>query len=417
MMKRKVFLGFAAAVFIVGFLLLLSQVSMPEDLVTKPDATVLLAPYESTEHKKMLEHLAEVFHQENKEIKITLEYAPQEDYIQQVLLRSIQNDLPDMLVVDSNYISYLANEKLLRDMTYEMKKINGQEGFVKIYPSLLMDSSIAGKKIYGAPFTCTTYALFCNDTLIESVQGSTPRTWDDLERSAQKLIGKGPEPFAFSALQTDELTYQFFALFFASGATLLEIDSEDALQAFSLAERMAQSGTLASECVNWSQRDLTVQFAKGELAMMINAGSQLPVLRGKGELGFEWSVSPLPVFSEEPDVTRNSFSQESIAIMNQEKFNNCMAFIRFIYQGDTLRSVAHEYGGIPLEADTTPEGRTEQIFFRQIDNSASIGPYRLWGDISKSFQDNLFRLLTQEQHAEQTAEKIQKEVRDFRVSG
>jgi hypothetical protein len=119
-----------------------------------------------------------------------------------------------------------------------------------------------------------------------------PTTWDEVRDVAAALTGDGVYGIAFSAVATEEGSWQFEPWFWGAGADLTQLDSPEAVQALEFWVDLVESGYASRSVVTWSQGDVNDQFIAGNAAMMQNGVWNLPTL---DESGINYNVVPIPM--------------------------------------------------------------------------------------------------------------------------
>lgn len=375
------------------------------------DKITLLAPYDGKVHQQILVDLAERFSLANETL-VDVVFSDYEDFDKTVLLEYAKGSLPDMLIIDNGYMPALIDLEILCDITGFIEK----KGFDRTMYNTLLDSTLSDGRYYGVPFTFFTHALYCNMNILSAYNISVPKTWDDLKIAAKRASTSGADGFGIPAKQSEEATNQFLQLVYSTGAGLNSLGEKEGRRAFELLEYMVKDGTLAKECINWSQRDLTLKFARGEVAMMLNSSSQAVVLEDE-KPDFVWEVSFMPVDRERRCVVTG----ESIGITKAEGYASCIEFLEFAYNEENIEKVTADFGGIPPRVDISSDAgengsEYKRIFYEEMKNPVSKGFHRLWADISKSIQNGLFSLLTQEETAAKCADRVQTLITEYILS-
>lgn len=211
--------------------------------------------------------------------------SPRNDLITKVLLAAQQQQLPDILMIDNPDLQQVASTGALAPLTDYGVDLEG------LYPNLIDAGSLEGE-VYGIAPGINGMALFYNVDMLEAAGLEPPTTWAEVKDAAAKLTGDGVYGIAFSAVATEEGSWQFEPWFWGAGADLTQLDSPEAVQALEFWVDLVNSGYASRSVVTWSQGDVNDQFIAGNVAMMQNGVWNLPTL---DEAGINYNVVPIPM--------------------------------------------------------------------------------------------------------------------------
>ena len=211
--------------------------------------------------------------------------SPRNDLITKVLLAAQQQQLPDLLMIDNPDLQQVASTGALAPLTDYGVNLEG------LYPNLIEAGSLDGE-VYGIAPGINGMALFYNVDMLEAAGVEPPTTWAELKDAAAKLTKDGVYGMAFSAVATEEGSWQFEPWFWGAGAELSQLDSPEAVQALEFWADLVSSGYASRSVVTWSQGDVNDQFIAGNVAMMQNGVWNLPTLN---EAGISYNVVPIPM--------------------------------------------------------------------------------------------------------------------------
>src|SRR4051794_9267770 len=142
------------------------------------------------------------------------------DLTNKALLAAQQGNSPDALIVDNPVVSTLAEAGVLT--TTDDTKIDTSA----VEPNLLAAGQLDGKT-YGIPIGANTLALYYNKKVLDAakVDPATVKDWTSLTAALQKVKAAGKKGITFSAIGTEEGSFQFLPWFWGSGAQLTQLDS------------------------------------------------------------------------------------------------------------------------------------------------------------------------------------------------
>ncbi len=159
--------------------------------------------------------------------------SPRNDLITKVLLAAQQQQLPDILMIDNPDLQQVANTGALAPLTDYGVDLEG------LYSNLIDAGSFEGE-VYGIAPGINGMALFYNVDMLEAAGVEPPTTWAEVKDAAAKLTSDGVYGIAFSAVATEEGSWQFEPWFWGAGADLTQLDSPEAVQALGILDRLGE---------------------------------------------------------------------------------------------------------------------------------------------------------------------------------
>ena len=211
------------------------------------------------------------------------------DLTNKALLAAQQDNSADVLIVDNPVVSTLAEGGLLT--TTDENKLDTS----KVDPNLLAAGQSDGKT-YGTPIGANTLALYYNKEVLKEagVDIASVKDWKSLTAALEKVKKAGKKGITFSAIGTEEGSFQFLPWFWGSGAQLTDLDSAEAVSALSLWNNWLKKGYAPNSVINNTQTTSWQEFAGGDYAFSENGTWQLA---NAEKAGFEYGVIPVPAAS------------------------------------------------------------------------------------------------------------------------
>ena len=208
------------------------------------------------------------------------------DLTNKALLAAQQGNSPDVLIIDNPVISTLAEAGVLT--TTDDTKLDTSA----MRPNLLSAGQFDGKT-YGAPIGANTLALYYNKKVLAAADVDIDEItdWESLTAALQKVKAAGKKGITFSAIGTEEGTFQFLPWFWGSGANLAQLNSPQAVSALSLWTDWLKRGYAPNSVINNTQTTSWQEFATGDYAFAENGTWQLA---NAEKAGFEYGVIPVP---------------------------------------------------------------------------------------------------------------------------
>ncbi|KUN57398.1 ABC transporter substrate-binding protein [Streptomyces canus] len=208
------------------------------------------------------------------------------DLTNKALLAAQQDNSADVLIVDNPVVSTLAEAGVLTSTDDNKLDVS------KVSPNLLAAGQ-SGGKTYGTPIGANTLALYYNKAVLKKagVDIASVRDWTSLTAALEKVKKAGKKGITFSAIGTEEGSFQFLPWFWGSGAKLTQLDSSEGVSALSLWKNWLDKGYAPNSVINNTQTTSWQEFASGDYAFAENGTWQLA---NAEKAGFEYGVIPVP---------------------------------------------------------------------------------------------------------------------------
>nr|WP_216844298.1 MULTISPECIES: extracellular solute-binding protein [unclassified Frigoribacterium] len=208
------------------------------------------------------------------------------DLTSKALLAGQQGNSPDLLLVDNPVVSTLAEAGLLTD-TDETGAVTSD-----IEQNILAAGQIDGAT-YGVPIGANTLALYYNKTVLDAagVDPASITDWDTLTSALEKVSASGGKGITFSAIGTEEGSFQFLPWYWGSGAELTDLSSDDAVSALDLWTGWVEDGYAPNSVIGNTQTTSWQEFLTGEYAFGENGTWQLA---GVKDSGIDYGIISIP---------------------------------------------------------------------------------------------------------------------------
>ncbi|WEH13525.1 extracellular solute-binding protein [Streptomyces sp. VNUA24] len=208
------------------------------------------------------------------------------DLANKTLLAAQQGNSPDVLIVDNPVVSTLAEAGVLT--TTEDNKLDTST----VDPNLLAAGQ-SGGKTYGTPIGANTLALYYNKEVLKKagVDIASVKDWKSLTAALAKVKKAGKKGITFSAIGTEEGSFQFLPWFWGADAQLTALDSPQSVSALSLWKGWLDKGYAPNSVLNNTQTTSWQEFATGDYAFSENGTWQLA---NAEKAGFDYGVIPVP---------------------------------------------------------------------------------------------------------------------------
>jgi len=208
------------------------------------------------------------------------------DLTSKALLAAQQGVSPDVLIVDNPVVSTLASAGILTDTSTSHLDTSAVE------PNLMGAGEYQGKT-YGLPIGANTLALYYNKNILKAadVDPASITDWATLTAALAKVKAIGKTGITFSAIGTEEGSFQFEPWFWGAGANLTKLDSSQAQAALSLWTGWVKDGYAPNSVLNDTQTTSWQEFAAGKTAFGENGTWQLS---NADKAGFPYGIIDIP---------------------------------------------------------------------------------------------------------------------------
>jgi len=208
------------------------------------------------------------------------------DLTNKALLAAQQHTSPDVLIVDNPVVSTLAEGGVLA--ATDETKIDTSAA----QPNLLAAGQLGGKT-YGIPIGANTLALYYNKAVLQTsgVDPAAIQDWASLTAALAKITAAGKKGITFSAIGTEEGSFQFLPWYWGAGAKLTALDSPQAVSALSLWVDWVKQGYAPNSVLNNTQTTAWQEFATGQFGFVENGTWQLANAK---KTGFDYGILAIP---------------------------------------------------------------------------------------------------------------------------
>ncbi|WP_235472249.1 extracellular solute-binding protein [Frigoribacterium sp. Leaf44] len=208
------------------------------------------------------------------------------DLTSKALLAGQQGNSPDLLLVDNPVVSTLAEAGLLTDTDETGADTSDIE------QNILAAGQVDGAT-YGVPIGANTLALYYNKTVLDAagVDPASITDWNTLTSALEKVSASGGKGITFSAIGTEEGSFQFLPWYWGSGAELTDLSSDDAVSALDLWTGWVEDGYAPNSVIGNTQTTSWQEFLTGEYAFGENGTWQLA---GVKDSGIDYGIISIP---------------------------------------------------------------------------------------------------------------------------
>ncbi|MFF4211296.1 extracellular solute-binding protein [Streptomyces sp. NPDC001796] len=202
------------------------------------------------------------------------------------LLAAQQGNAPDVMLVDNPVVSTLVEAGILNktsDLGLDTSAIQ---------KNIIGAGTIDGSA-YGVPIGANTLALYYNKKVLSAahVDPASVTDWASLTEALKKVKAAGMKGITFSAINTEEGSFQFLPWFWGAGGDLTKLDSPKGVAALSLWKQWVDEGYAPKDVLQNTQTTSWQEFATGDYAFGENGTWQLG---NAAKAGFPYGVIGIP---------------------------------------------------------------------------------------------------------------------------
>ena len=270
------------------------------------------------------------------------------------LLAAQQGVSPDVLIVDNPDVSTLASAGVLTTTA----QTNVSTSAIQ---SNLLGAGVLNGQTYGIPIGANTLALYYNENILKAagVSPTSITNWTTLTAALAKVKAIGKTGITFSAIGTEEGSFQFEPWFWGAGADLTSLDSSQAEAALSLWTGWVKDGYAPNSVLGDTQPDNWQEFAAGDTAFSENGTWELSAAQ-KGTFPFGIINIPAENGGAAPTPTGGEFvtipvQSNTARYATTEKLVSCLTDAGNAYTTDTTLSYVGASTAVQTEqAKNTP---------------------------------------------------------------
>jgi multiple sugar transport system substrate-binding protein len=206
------------------------------------------------------------------------------DLTSKALLAGQQSNSPDLLLIDNPVISTLADAGVLTSTKDAGLSVDG-------FAANILAAGQNGSDTFGVPIGANTLALYYNPKVLTKagVDPASIKDWSSLNDALTKVKASGGKGITFSAVGTEEGSFQFLPWFWGSGAQLTDLGSANAVSALSLWTDWVKKGYAPNSVIGNTQTTSWQEFLTGKFAFAENGTWQKADAKKNG-----FEVMPLP---------------------------------------------------------------------------------------------------------------------------
>lgn len=356
--------------------------------------------------------MAEEYMAANPDVKINVRTVQFKDMVNDLARAVATGTAPDITYIDNPEIALFASRGLLLDLTPHIEAsdiVNVDDIFPGPRSSVTWEDGI-----YGLPRGANTIALYYNADMFREAgldPDSPPSTWDELYEAAKTLTRPDDNIYglAFSAVGTEEGTFQFLPWLQMSGGDFDNLTTPGAIEALTLWKRFLDEGLASSDALIRGQWESTGTFNNGSAAMAISGPWELP--RMTAEIDFEVWAAMLPMPAGGGERASALGEGDNVILASTEQPDAAFGFVEYMYS--QMPRVWNEFGFLPASAVAVENPDYPEIyavFEESMQFARNRGPSPKWPQISQAIQTAIQSALTGQASPEDALARAQDQV-------
>lgn len=354
----------------------------------KPEKAVVELWYywDSTHNRRELRKMIKEFNESQERIEIEAVYIPDEDLKKRLALSIMDNNTPDLVLMDSPDFQYFFSMKeSFVDLTDKVEELG------EYLPESTAPCTVDGR-VYGMPFGVNCLGLYYNKTYFAQEGITVPTNWEEFAQDAVKLSKDGHYGFAIPALQSEESVYSFLPLLWSMGGDADHMDSQESMKAFNLLDQLCREGAMSEQCISLTMGDLAIQFAEGNIAMMFHPGMTIEGLKEMNP-DLDFGIAPLPTGDQKISI----IGGEIFGVLKGDRENQAVEFLKYLADKDRMEDYIDNFGFLAAREDiqkTQYAGDEEKAIFKEILKTARMREYSDdWPKISLEISNAMSKII------------------------
>ena len=208
------------------------------------------------------------------------------DVATKALLAAQQGNTPDVILVDNPVVSTLVQAGILNKTTDIGLDTSA------IQKNIIGAGTVDGAA-YGVPIGANTLALYYNQNVLKAagVDPASIKDWASLTAALQKVKAAGKKGITFSAIGTEEGSFQFLPWFWGGNGDLTKLDDANGVAAVTLWKDWVSQGLAPNDVLQNTQTTSWQEFATGDYAFGENGTWQLA---NAAKAGFPYGIINIP---------------------------------------------------------------------------------------------------------------------------
>lgn len=342
------------------------------------------------------------YKKENPKIEVEWVDLPSKEIEQKTLTGIAGGKAPDVVNLNPNFSSKLAEEGALSDLEPLVK-----EDVKKSYIPNIWKASSVGSKTYGFPWYLSTAMTIYNKDLFEKAGldvNKAPQTFEDLEKMGQ-VIKEKTGKYIFMPNFGD--SGKFIEFMVQQGINILSEDKTKAIFATDETEKfidfwinLSKKGIIPKESITQGHREAIDKFQAGETAMLVSGPQFLNIIKQNAPKLYEkvgiakqltGKSQKIGVGVMNLVIPEKSKNKEEAVKLAQFVTNgkNQLEFCKLVSILPSVTNTLNDSYFTKLSAKPTLEEQARKTSAEQLKNATVLLPsVKKWSELSKIFDQH-----------------------------
>ncbi|MDY5027928.1 MAG: extracellular solute-binding protein [Oliverpabstia sp.] len=349
----------------------------------------ILAPYESKLHQNILKQIAKEYSRGEDRPEFVFEFVPKEKLKKELSMRSLAGkEEVDIVICSNTLMPELIEMDMLKEISVPSELIR------RVRKSQMWSSTRKDGKYYGIPFTCDPYVLFYREDVFEENQLEVPQTWEELMECGKTIQKMGVKSIGIAGKRETETANVYQLMLYSMGGNFRSISQDTGVEAFDYFWKVARSGMLSKEMMNYTQEDLAREFADGKISIMINQMSTASILR-TNRISFSVGMDRIP-----DDAVGSVFLYGDNIGLTKDANPAAWDFVMYLMEADVSERICSSMDTLPV-LEGVEYQKNKKIYLKDpedlLENARLLETYSGWTQMSESIASGVYKAVENNQ--------------------
>lgn len=349
----------------------------------------ILAPYESKLHQNILKQIAKEYSRGEDRPEFVFEFVPKEKLKKELSMRSLAGkEEVDIVICSNTLMPELIEMDMLQEISVPSELIR------RVRKSQMWSSTRKDGKYYGIPFTCDPYVLFYREDVFEENQLEVPQTWEELMECGKTIQKMGVKSIGIAGKRETETANVYQLMLYSMGGNFRSISQDTGVETFDYFWKVARSGMLSKEMMNYTQEDLAREFADGKISIMINQMSTASILR-TNRISFSVGMDRIP-----DDAAGSVFLYGDNIGLTKDANPAAWDFVMYLMEADVSERICSSMDTLPV-LEGVEYQKNKKIYLKDpedlLENARLLETYSGWTQMSESIASGVYKAVENNQ--------------------
>lgn len=297
-----------------------------------------------------------------REKGIEIEYTVFGSNYQETIRNAVKNgDAPELFRPTGAFLTSFVNASYMVPIT---KLPGGEEMVLKYEGSLVNNQHVFHGQVYTLPYNVTTYKFIVNNDLFEKAGiKEYPKTWEEVREAAQKITGasKGKAYGFVLGLESNWVISTYLTR--PNGTNVghvgfnhetMQFEYSSYASVIEAVTGMIEDGSMFPGFEGLDADAARAQFAEGRVGMIPGASFDTGVYNEQFPASCNWSVIPIPAFSDEGSPYKefaDATSLLGVGVAALDKPEKTLEVLKFFYSDENAAQMYEQSLYIPFRQE------------------------------------------------------------------